>query len=359
MMQQSEIKDLYITEQTTIREVVKTIDRSGRLSIALLVDADERLRTTITDGDIRRGIMAGFSLDSPMQVILPIKAKQPNPNPITAPAGTDPAALLKIMQERRVRQLPVLDAAGRVADIVLLADLLPDALPEMRAVIMAGGFGTRLRPLTDGIPKPMLPVGGQPLMQRIVEQLRGAGIRQIVVTTHYRPEKIMEHFGNGSDFDVTLNYVREDQPLGTGGSLGLITAPTEPMLVINGDILTQVDFRAMLAYHQEHRADMTVAVRHYGIQVPYGVMECEGSIVKGVSEKPQLSFFVNAGIYLLEPGVFTFVNVDRPFNMTDLIQWLISAGKTVVSFPILEYWLDIGQPDDYQKAQDDVRDGAR
>ena len=164
----------------------------------------------------------------------------------------------------------------------------------------------------------------------------------------------MEHFGDGSDFDVSLTYVCEDQPLGTGGSLGLIAPPREPMLVINGDILTQVDFRAMLAYHQEHRADMTVAVRHYGIQVPYGVMECDGSVVKGLSEKPQLSFFVNAGIYLLEPSVFEFVPPNLHFNMTDLIQWLIGAGKLVVSFPVVEYWLDIGRPNDYQQAQDDV-----
>lgn len=129
--------------------------------------------------------------------------------------------------------------------------------------------------------------------------------------------------------------------------------------MINGDILTDVDFRAMLAYHQENRADLTVAVRHYGIQVPYGVIECEGSLVRSVSEKPRLSFFVNAGIYLLDPGVFRFIDASRPFNMTDLIQWLLGAGKTVVSFPIIEYWVDIGHPEDYRKAQDDVQGADR
>ncbi len=358
-MEKSDIRELYVTGETTVRDSIKIIDRSGRISMALLVDAGERLVATITDGDIRRGIMAGFGLDSPLRDILPIKAGLPNALPVTAAAGIDPAAQLRILRERSVRQLPLLDAEGRVADIVLLADLLPPKPQEMTAVIMAGGYGSRLKPLTDDVPKPMLPVGGRPLMERTVEKLRDAGIRRIVVTTHYLPEKIMEHFGDGHDFDVTLNYLREDHPLGTGGALALVPTPEEPLLVINGDILTQVDFRAMLAYHQEHRADLTVAVRHYGIQVPYGVMECEGSLVKGVSEKPRLNFFVNAGIYLLDPGVFAFIGADRSFNMTDLIQWLLRAGKTVVSFPIIEYWLDIGQPEDYRKAQDDAKGADR
>jgi len=354
-MNQSDIRDLYVTEDSSIRDTIQTIDRSGRVAMALQVDSRERLLSTITDGDIRRGIMAGFVLEAPLRDILPIKRKLPNPRPVTAPAGTDSATQLKLMRDRSVRQLPLLDGEGRVVDIILLSDLLPQKTEEMKAVIMAGGFGRRLKPFTDNLPKAMLPVGGRPLMERTVEQLREAGIHQIVVTTHYLPDKIMEHFGDGRKFDVALNYVHEDRPLGTGGGLALIPIPNEPVLVINGDILTQVDFRSMLVYHQENQADMTVAVRLYGIEVPYGVMECEGSLVKGLSEKPRLSFFVNAGIYLLEPGVFRYVDSDRPFNMTDLIQWLIDAGKKVVSFPITEYWLDIGQPEDYQKAQIDTK----
>jgi dTDP-glucose pyrophosphorylase/CBS domain-containing protein len=358
-MHLSEIRDLMIAEDTPLRDVIRTIDRSGRVSMALLTGSEGRLLATITDGDVRRGIMAGFGLDSPLRDILPIKQRMPNPRPITASVGSDRATLLKIMTDRSVRQLPLLDTEGRVQDIIILADLLPHAVPGMKAVIMAGGFGKRLRPLTEDLPKPMLPVGGRPLMEKVVEQLRDAGIHQIVVSTHYKAEKIMDHFGDGRDFDVRIDYVREDQPLGTGGALSLVARPQEPMLVINGDILTQVDFHALLAYHQEHVADLTVAVRHYGMQVPYGVVDCDGSIVTGISEKPTLSFFVNAGIYLLAPQVFEFVNRDQAFNMTDLIGWLNKAGKTVVSFPILEYWLDIGQPEDFQRAQEDVRNDPR
>ena len=352
------VAELFVHLDTPIREVIKVIDRSGRISLALLVDDVGRLEATITDGDIRRAIMAGLSLEATVDAMMPIKAKLPNPDRVTAPFGTGDAALLLLLQERHVRQIPLLDADGRVVSVALLADLLPLGQRQMHAVIMAGGLGTRLRPLTDELPKPMLPVGGRPLMERIVSQLRRAGIHQIIVTTHYKPEKIVDHFGDGRDFDVHLEYVHEDEPLGTVGALGLIPAPTEPLLVVNGDVLTSVDFEAMLDYHQEQRADMTVGVRHYAFQVPYGVVECDGSRVLGVSEKPQLSFFVNAGIYLLEPAVCARAGCGVAMHMTDLIQQLIDTGLNVVSFPVLEYWTDIGQHADYLRAQSDAEDPA-
>ena len=201
----------------------------------------------------------------------------------------------------------------------------------------------------------MLPVGDRPLMQRIVEQLRQAGIRRVNISTHYLPEKIIEHFGDGRDFGVTLNYVTEDRPLGTAGALSLMEMPNEPLLVINGDILTRVDFRAMLAYHREHEADLTVGVRQYDLRVPYGVVECEGPRVRQLREKPQISFLVNAGIYLLEPSVHCYIPNGQCFDMTDLIEKLLAEGQMVVSFPIVEYWLDVGQHEDYEKAQEDIK----
>jgi NDP-sugar pyrophosphorylase family protein len=179
------------------------------------------------------------------------------------------------------------------------------------------------------------------------------------VTTHYKPEKIVEHFGDGHAFGIELNYVNEDWPLGTGGALGLMDAPQGPFLVINGDILTQVDFRAMLAYHQEHQADMTVAVRQYDLQVPYGVIEHEGPRVRCLTEKPLYKLFVNAGIYLIEPSVYSCIPNGQRFDMTDLIQSLLDAKRPVISFPIREYWLDIGQHADYEQAQADVQEGRK
>jgi NDP-sugar pyrophosphorylase family protein len=212
-------------------------------------------------------------------------------------------------------------------------------------------------PLTQDLPKPMLPVGGRPLMEHIIEQLQHAGIRHVNVSTHYKAEKIIEHFGNGEAFGVDLQYVNEDRPLGTGGALGLMRPADETQLVINGDIFTQVDFRAMLSFHRENEAEMTVAVRRYEMQVPYGVVECEGARVSRLVEKPQAAFLVNAGIYLLEPSVYPFIPKGQRFHMTELIRWLLDAGRRVISFPIREYWMDVGHHGDYARAQDDVQSG--
>lgn len=352
----AEHSNLCIAPSSTIRQAIACIDRN-ETGLVLITDEERRLLGTISDGDIRRAVLAGDSLDTPVSELLARKAASPYPEPVTALVGTDRAALLQLMQERVVRQVPLLDDDGRVAGMVTWDELLPDQVSPLQAVIMAGGFGTRLRPLTEDLPKPMLPVGDQPLMELIIKQLHHAGIRRVNVTTHYMPDKIIEHFGDGHDFGVELNYVTEEQPLGTAGALGLMQIPDEPLLVINGDILTRMDFRAMLNYHHEHRADLTVGVRKYDLRVPYGVIECEGPRVRQVREKPQLRFFVNAGIYLLEPAVHRYIPHSQRFDMTDLIQRLIEEGRPVVSFPIVEYWLDIGQPADYEQAQEDLRNG--
>jgi NDP-sugar pyrophosphorylase family protein len=224
---------------------------------------------------------------------------------------------------------------------------------------MAGGFGTRLMPLTDGTPKPMLPVGDRPLLAHIVGQLRAAGIRQLNVTTHYKADAISEHFGNGQDYGVDIRYVHEDMPLGTAGALALVEATDQPLLVMNGDILTRVDFGAMLDFHRHHAADMTVGVRQYQFKVPYGVVETDGVMVMGVSEKPTVSNFINAGLYLINPDVQRMVPPACRFDMTELIHLAIARGLRVVCFPIREYWLDIGQLTDYERAQIDVhQDGV-
>lgn len=349
---------LCVRESTPIRKVVEVINHSGRISLAMVVDEDQHLLATLTDGDLRRGILAGFSLDDTAADLLSIKVLEPRPRAVTAPAGTPPDELLRIMQEAKVRQLPLVDDAGRVVDIVLLSDFLTPTDPGLQALIMAGGFGTRLLPLTEDTPKPMLPVGGRPVMEWIVEQLRGAGIRQVNISTHYKPEKIHEHFGTGREFGVDLNYVNEDLPLGTGGALGLLPPPDGPFLVINGDVFTKVNFRAMLEYHQEHDADLTVAVNLHEFEIPYGVVECEGSFIRAIKEKPRSRVLINAGIYMLQPSVYDFIPQGQKFNMTDLIQWLLAAGRTVVSFPIREYWLDIGQHADYTQARKDMEDGT-
>jgi len=350
------LSDMLIGPDHSIREAASCLDRSAR-GIVLVVDEENTLLNTITDGDIRRAMLAGINLASPITALLQRKADSPYRTPVTAKADTDRAVLLQMMQERKVRQIPLLDEKGRVVDLVTLPELLPDEVLPIEAVIMAGGFGTRLMPLTKELPKPMLPIGDRPLMQVMIEQLRQAGIRRVNVMTHYQQEKIADYFGDGKAFGVELSYVAEDRPLGTAGGLGLMKVSSEPILVVNGDILTRVDFRAMLAYHREHKADITVAVRQYDVQLPYGVLECEGQQVRKVREKPLLNFFVNAGMYLIEPSIHSYIPSEQSFDMTDLIQRLLDDGRSFVSFPILEYWLDIGQHQDYEQAQKDIRDG--
>ncbi len=345
-----------VKPESTTREVMACIDRCAK-GVALVVDAQRRLIGTVTDGDIRRWILAERSLDVPASELLAHKAGSTYPKPISARAGTEHSELLALMQKRQIRQLPLLDDQGRVIGLTTLDELMPEQILPMQAVIMAGGFGTRLRPLTEELPKPMLPVGDRPLMEHIIEQLRQAGIHKVNVTTHYLEEKIASHFGDGSRFGVDLSYVSEDRPLGTAGALGLMEKPDEPILVMNGDILTRVDFRAMLSFHREHQAELTVGVRQYDLQVPYGVIECEGAQVQRVREKPLLKFLMNAGIYLLEPSALRFIPGEKRFDMTDLIERMVNEGRPVVSFPIMEYWLDIGQHLDYQQAQQDVGEG--
>jgi dTDP-glucose pyrophosphorylase len=327
----------------------------NRSGIALVVGEGNRLLGTVTDGDLRRATLAGVALDAPATLLLERQRDlhEPRPMPLTASSGTTPADLVVLMRRYDVRQIPLVDATGCVVDIALLEELIDAEGPPLRAVIMAGGFGTRLGELTSETPKPMLPIGDRPLLERIVEQLRDAGIRHVNLTTHYRAEAIASHFGDGSDFGVQIDYVSEEEPLGTAGALGLVEADG-PVLVMNGDILTGVDFRALHRFHAEQEADMTVAVRPYELRVPFGIVDLDGVHVRGFSEKPFVRGLVNAGIYLIAPEALATVPAGQRYEMPQLIEELVGAGRRVVGFPLREYWLDIGQLADYERALVDV-----
>jgi len=341
----------------TIRQVMDCLNQNQR-GIVLITDDQGRLLGAVNDGDLRRALLAGMDLTATARDILEMKRATGKPAPVTAPLGSESAHLLRLMQKHMVRQIPLLDEQDRVADLVNLSELVPDDGEPLQAVIMAGGKGTRLAPLTGDCPKPMLPVGDRPLLEHIIDQLRQAGIRRVNLSTYYLADKIREHFGDGRGMGVELSYVTEDKPLGTAGALGLLDWPAEPLLIINGDILTQMDFRTMLRFHQEHKAALTVGVRKYDISVPFGVVTTNGPYVEGLEEKPQYSFFVNAGVYLLDPGVARFVERGQRLDMTDLIARLLNASERVVSFPIIEYWLDVGSHSDYQRAQLDYQNGV-
>ncbi|MBI4375867.1 MAG: nucleotidyltransferase family protein [Elusimicrobia bacterium] len=350
-----DISKLLIRTDKTLREVIRLID-SGDKGAALVVDERRRLLFVITDGDMRRAMLHGMGLETTIEQWAQQKGERGNRNPLTMPLGSSPEELLKLMRLHSLRHIPLVDPQGRVQELALLEEFLPEQ-PKLSAVVMAGGFGQRLRPLTDKLPKPMLPIGDKPLMEHIVGQLREAGIRQMVITTHYKADAIVDHFGDGEKFGVRIGYLKEDKPLGTAGALGLMESPTATQLVINGDVLTQVNFKSMLAFHRESQAVMTVGVREFDFQVPYGVVETQGVYIQRLNEKPVRKFLINAGIYLLEPAVYRHIGRDQKLDMTELINRLVKDGLKVASFPISEYWLDIGDPGSYQRAQDGPAQG--
>ena len=334
----------------SIAEAIAQLDKAGTGALVLCT-ADRMLFGLLTDGDIRRAILRGVSLETPCENIASLE-------PLTANSSMCATEALELMVKNDINHLPVVDAAGRVIKFLLRRNLAQRGGTVLSAVIMAGGYGKRLLPLTEELPKPMLPVGDKPLLERTIQQLRRSGIRDISLTTHYLPESIVQYFGDGSAFGVRLNYLKEDYPLGTAGGIKLMKQTDNPFLVINGDILTGVPFQEMLNFHRKHHALLTVGVRKYDVEVPFGVVELDEVHVNQIREKPSFNFFINAGAYLLEPEVCDFIPSGRRFDMTELIQSLIDAGEVVVSFPIMEYWLDIGRHEDYAKAQEDVRNGV-
>jgi dTDP-glucose pyrophosphorylase/CBS domain-containing protein len=345
---QKRLQSVMISPDESITGAIAHLDEAGTGGLALC-DADGRLVGLLTDGDLRRAILRGVSLDEPC---VDISVRQP----MVAHGAIAAQAALDLMTQHEIDHLPVVDDEGRLVDFLLRRDLVLEPREKMSAVIMAGGFGKRLMPLTENVPKPMLPVGGRPLLERTIRQLRRAGIEEVNLTTHYLPERIAQHFGDGREFGVSINYANEDQPLGTAGGLKLVKRPDGPFLVLNGDILTGVSFQDMLDYHRNYSAEMTVGVRKHEISVPFGVVDCEDVQIREVREKPTVTLFINAGVYLLEPTACDYIPENERFDMTDLIRALVQAGRTVVSFPIIEYWQDVGRLEDYQLAQNDVHD---
>jgi perosamine synthetase len=356
-MNKSDVTKICISSKDTIRQAMENID-SNLCGLALVVDFDMRLIGTITDGDVRRAVLAGINLEVPAVELLKNKQDPHYLTPVTAPVGTAPDALLRIMNERIVRQIPIINEKQQVTDLVTLEDLLPSKHISFQAMVLAGGDASRLYPLGDDLPKPMLPVGNRPLLELTVQQLSRAGIHQIYLTTHHKTEKIVEHFGDGHKFGVEINYLDENQPRGIAGCLSMVEAGPKPLLVMSGDILTKVDFRAMLDFHQEQKASLTIAVRQHEFHIPYGVVDIQNGFVGSIAERPALKRFIDAGIYLLSPEVLSLIPQDQPYEIPSLINRLIETGYKVASFPIHEYWLDIQEYDDYQKVQADAKDGV-
>lgn len=333
----------------SLEQAIEVLDKAA-LRIVLVVDENERLLGTLTDGDVRRALLQQLPLDTPVDRVM-------NPSPKTAGKTWTYSRIRALMERYEVLQLPLVDGDRRVMGLVNLHDLLNKQRHDNPVFLMAGGFGTRLRPLTNNCPKPMLKVGDKPILEQILLNFIEAGFHRFYISTHYKPEVIREHFGNGEKWGVSIQYVHEEQPLGTGGALGLLPSDeiNLPLFMMNGDLLTSLNIHGFLEFHEAHSSLATMCVREYQHQVPYGVVTSEGIQIKSMVEKPVQRFFINAGIYLLDPEFVKSVAPGTRIDMPTLLQQQIDTGKAVNMFPIHEYWLDIGQLDDFRRAQTEVR----
>lgn len=337
-----------ISESSTIKQALEIIN-SEALRVAVVVDQDKKLLGMVTDGDIRRGLLNDLVLTDSV-------AKVMNSNPITAKQGSSKEQLVKLMEQKQILSVPLLDQENKVVSLETLHSALSKDKYQNPVFIMAGGFGTRLRPLTDNCPKPMLKVGDKPILETVINSFIKAGFSNFYISTHYMPEQIKSYFGDGSDLGINISYVHEETPLGTGGALGLLPDDMRqdlPLIMINGDVLTKVDFERLLNFHIENDADATMCVREYDYQIPYGVINGEGNKITSMVEKPIQRFFVNAGIYAVSPRVFQSVDKNQKIDMPTLLEMHMAERQKVLMFPIHEYWLDIGRMDDFNRAQVD------
>jgi len=335
----------------SLRAVLEAMTRSGK-QIVLVVDVDQRLAGVVTDGDVRRAILRGASLDAKVDEVV-------NRNPMTGPAGLSASEALQVMRARFVRHLPLVDAERRVAGLLRLEDLIAPPPLESRAVIMAGGEGRRLRPLTESTPKPLISVGGKPLIEIMIERLRQSGVVEITVALHHKSEMIRDRLGDGGRLGVRIDYALEPKPLGTMGALTLLRDRLRvPFFVVNADILTKCDFRAMWEFHRSQGAvAMTVGVSIHQVDIPYGEFTLHDGRVTRVEEKPRKEFPVNAGIYLVDPSVIDLIPAGEYFDATDMIRVLVDKGRVVAAHLIREYWLDVGRLPDLEKANRDIAEG--
>lgn len=346
-MQTTNISRFFIDPTQSVREAAQVIDRYKE-GIALVTDGAGKLLGTITDGDIRRFMLSGRSLDEPCSSVM-------FTHPATAMENASRSEIQEILLKRKLRHIPLVDDAGIVRGLTTLRDFLPPDTIAPVAVIMAGGEGKRLRPITESIPKPMVEVGGKPLLETIIVNLTKHGITDIRLAVNYKHEIIERHFGNGNAFGASISYIRESKKLGTIGALSLISNPPQgPFLVMNGDVVTNINLTQFFEFHRKHRAVCTIAASEYHIAIPYGVLDLAGHFVLGVKEKPTQNLFCNAGMYILDSEAIHFIPKDTRFDVTDLIAELIARGYPVSAFPIREYWVDVGKKDDLQKAQMDM-----
>ena len=346
-------EQVQVAPSDTIEEAVTLLENT-RLGIVLIVDEQKRLLGTVTDGDIRRALIDHVTMNDHVSTIM---AR----SPAVASVSDDRAKIHKMMSDRELLQIPVIDNDRHLVGLEILQPLAHGkGQYENPVILMAGGFGKRLHPITLKTPKPLLRLGSKPIAELILEQLVDAGFRNFFLTVYYKADQIKRYFGTGKKWNIAIRYIEEERPLGTAGSLGLLPndLPDLPILVMNSDLFTKVNFQQLLHYHQVEKGIATVCARGYDFQVPYGVIETIDHGLSGIVEKPEHKFLVNAGIYVLDPKIVTSISKDSYLDMPELLLRQLENSEEINIFPVHEYWLDIGQMEEYQRAQIDADNSA-
>ena len=339
-------KNILLNPTSTIKEALKVIN-DGAMQIALVIDSEDKLLGTLSDGDIRRALLNDFKLSNSIENII---FKEPT----VCNINDTKEKILDVAIAKKLYQIPIIDDDGKLLGIEEVDELLKLKEKSNKIVLMVGGLGTRLRPLTDNIPKPMLKVGNKPILETIIANFKKYGFVNIILCVSYKSEVIIDYFKDGSEFGVNIEYIHEDKRMGTAGALSLIRNKlNESFFVMNGDLLTNINFERMMEYHLSNKSVATMGVREYDFQVPYGVVNIDGKDILSIEEKPVHKFFVSAGVYVLDSKSLIFVPDNEFYDMPTLFEKVIEEKLKSVSFPIYEYWLDIGRMEEFEKANDE------
>jgi dTDP-glucose pyrophosphorylase len=335
-----------LNSNATIKEAMETLNATG-VRIVLIADQECHLIATVTDGDIRRGLLRGINLEMSVTNIM-------NNSPIFVSPGLTKDEVHDILRHTGVLAVPIVDEQKKILGLETIDCIDQDLETETLVVLMAGGFGKRLMPLTENVPKPMLPLGDSPILEHIVENLRMQGFKNFCITTHYKSEIIQQHFDQKKYVDINIDFIIEDEPLGTAGALFLLkNKVNSDFIVMNSDLLLKTNFRNLVAFHQKHKEIATICTKQYNYQVPYGVVCLENMAVSSILEKPTYSHLINAGAYCFNHSVFNYMPEKKYMDMPTLLQNIIKANKKVYAYPIHEYWVDIGTLETLTRAREE------
>lgn len=343
-------KSSILNKSETMKDAISNLEK-GMNRISIIVDDAGKLVGTITDGDIRRAILSNLSMET-------LVTKFMNKNPIYIDPNFDKESVIKLMGEKDIFQIPVVDENKKILGLETLHNLLEQKKLDNPVFIMAGGFGKRLNPLTNKLPKPLLKIGSKPILERIILKFIDQGFHKFYISTHYMADKIENYFKDGSEWGVSIKYIHEEKPLGTGGALGLLPKSEikKPLIMMNGDLLSEINLYELLRFHHEKKGTVTMGISQYEFQIPYGVVSRKKEKFIKIEEKPSQKFFVNAGIYVIDPSIVHTQRGNTYLDMPTLLNDIVKKKYTVNVFPIHEYWLDIGQPRDLNRAKEDLKE---